>query len=109
MYGTLSMYRALRRGKVSCVVGGGRILGVGASTSEGFLYQREDDAAIFGYGFEPGEAAHLGEIDAAETEARAKDIYAVSQGLVSGRSHSVCDSLRAVGFSRTVLPLRMGF
>src|ERR1700730_12592571 len=109
MYGTLSMYRALRRGKVSCVVGGGRILGVGASTSEGFLYQREDDAAIFGYGFEPGEAAHLWEIDAAETEARDKDVYAESQGLVSDRRHSVCDCLRAVGFSPTMLYFGVGF
>ncbi len=46
-----------------------RVCGALAASEEGFLYQLEDRAAIFGDYFQPGEAAHHGEIDAAETEA----------------------------------------
>src|SRR5579872_575738 len=55
----------------------------------GFPRQFEDGPAILRNHFEPGEAAHHGEINSAEAESRQEDVDAVAERLVIERLHGL--------------------
>src|SRR5713101_4319246 len=85
------------------------ILDACASGRESFLYKTENGAAVFGYGFGPGEAAHLGEVDAAEAESRDQDVDAVPERLVCDGGYRLGNRFRAVRFGPAMLYLGVGF
>ncbi len=77
--------------------------------SEPLPDQFDNCPPIFENRFHPCEAAHLREINSAETEARDKDVDAITQRLVVQRIHRLFDGLRAVRVGPPNSYLVMGF
>ena len=86
-----------------------RTFGEGVAAEEGFFYQLENRSAIFGDDFQPGQLSQHGEIDAAETDAREKDVDAVADRLVVERVDGVGNGFGAVGLGPSVFHFGVGF